>query len=107
MTVETSTRALGAFLGLAYVALGIAETVDHIDDNTVYLWFSMLCGGGVSVLVGVFKVASPSWASIGLVALGALAGGLAAAWTIVAPILSVTLIVLTVLRMRPAAPGTA
>ena len=103
MKIETSTRALGAFLGLAYVALGITETIDHIGDYTIFFWFPILCGGGVLVLVGVFKVVSPAWASIGLVTVGALAGAMAASWTVVAPILSITLIVLIVLTRRAAA----
>jgi len=111
MKRETSRRALGAFLGLGYIALGIAESIEHMDAYSLnwipFFWFPALCGGGVLVLVGVFKVVSPAWASIGLVAVGALAGALAALWTVVAPFLSITLIVLTVLRTRRTAASTA
>ena len=107
MKRETSTRALGAFLGLGYIAFGIGESIEHIGELSLFFWFPALCGGGVLVLVGVFKVVSPAWVSIGLVAVGALAGAGAASWTIVAPILSITLIVLTVLRTRRAAASTA
>jgi hypothetical protein len=107
MKTESSTRALGAFLGLGYIALGIGESIDHIGELSLVFWFSILCGGGVLVLIGVFKIVNPAWASIGLAAVGALAGGLAAAWTVLAPILSITLIVLTVLRARRATASTA
>ena len=98
MKRETFTRALGALLGLGYIGLGIGETVEHMGELSLFFWFPVLCGGGVLVLIGVFKVVSPAWASIALVVAGALAGGMAAAWTLVAPILSITLIVLMVIR---------
>ncbi len=111
MKREIATRALGAFLGLGYIALGIAESIVHMDayslDWVPFFWFPALVGGGVLVLVGVFKVVSPAWASIGLVAVGALAGALAALWTVVAPFLAITLIVLMVLRTRRAGANTA
>ncbi len=110
MTIDILTRALGAVLGLGYVALGIAESIDHIDawslDWLPFFWFPALCGGGVLILIGVFKVVSPAWASLGLVTVGALAGALAALWTVVALFLSITLIVLTALRTTSAAATT-
>jgi hypothetical protein len=106
MKRDSLTRALGAVLGLGYVALGIAESINHMDafslDWLPLVWFPALCGGGVLVLLGVFKVVSPAWASIGLVTVGALAGALAALWTVAAPFLSIALIVLTVLRSTSA-----
>ncbi len=102
MKRDALTRALGAVLGLGYVALGIAESIKHMDayslDWLPFVWFPALCGGGVLVLLGVFKVVRPAWASIGLVTVGALAGALAALWTVVAPFLSIALVVLTVFR---------
>ena len=111
MMRDTLTRALGAVLGLGYVALGIAESIDHMDayslDWLPVVWFPALCGGGVLVLLGVFKVVRPAWASIGLVTVGALAGALAALWTTLALFLSIALIVLTVLRTTSAAAPSA
>ena len=102
MRRETFTRALGAFLGLSYIALGIGETIEHFGELSLLFWFPTLCGGGGLILIGVFKVVSPAWASDSLVVVGALAGALAASWTLAAPILSITLIVLTVIRrMKP------
>jgi hypothetical protein len=79
---EVATRWLGGALGIGYIALGIAEAIAHMDayslDWLPVVWFPALCGGGVLVLLGVFKVVSPWWVSIGLVTLGALAGALAA-----------------------------
>jgi len=108
MNTETSTRALGAFVGLGYIALGIAESIGHIDAYSLdwmgrFFWFPALVGGGVLVLIGVFKVVSPIRTSIGLVTLGAFAGALAALWTVFAPFLSLALIALMVLRTRAGA----
>lgn len=109
MTRATATQTLGAFLGITYIALGIVESALDIgtSDNSFYFWLPALCGGGALILIGVFKVVSPAWASIGLVTAGALAGALATAWTIVGPLLSITLILLTVRRSSPRSASTA
>jgi len=54
--------------------------------------------GAALILTGTFKDVRPPLLSIGLVTAGALAGGLATAWTIVGPILSIALIVLRISR---------
>jgi len=106
---DTATRAVGAFLGLSYIALGTAELLVRIGDGDLSLlfWFPTLVGGGVLVLAGVFKITSPAWASLTLVTVGALLGALAAAWTILAPILAITLIALTIQRTRQVTASTA
>ena len=102
MKRKAATRLLGAVLGVGYIALGIVEAIVHMDayslDWLPVVWFPALCGGGVLVLLGVFKVVNPRWVSVGLVTVGAVAGALAALWTVVAPLLSIALIVLTVFR---------
>lgn len=105
----TATKALGAFLGLTYVVLGIVESTIAIrgSDPILYFWLPALCGGGLLILTGVLKVVRPAWVSIGLVTVGALAGALATAWTIVGPILSITLILLIISRSSPGSASAA
>ena len=105
MTRTRAAQKLGGFLGLTYIVLGLVESTIAIRarDPIVWFWFPALCGGGALVLTGMFKVVRPPMLSIGLVTVGALAGGLATTWTIVGPILSIVLIVLTI-RRSPAQP---
>ena len=109
MSRATATSALGAFLGFGYVVLGIVESSIAIagSDPILFFWLPALCGGGVLILLGVFKLVSPAWLSIGLVSVGALAAGLATVWTVVAPILSIALIWLVVTRASPAPASAA
>jgi hypothetical protein len=105
---ERTIRALGAFLGLAFIALGIAELVLRVTegDLSLFFWLPTLWGAGILVLVGTFKSLSPAW-TVGLVTVGALVGALVTVWTILAPILAITLVVLTVRRTRQPAPSSA
>lgn len=107
MTRARAARLLGGFLGLTYIVLGLVESTIAIrgSDPIVFFWFPALCGGGALILTGTFKVVRPPLLSIGLVTAGALAGGLATAWTIVGPILSISLIVLRI--SRTSAPSTS
>jgi hypothetical protein len=100
VTKDKLTSALGAVLGIGFVAFGVIESTIAIvgRDDIVFFWFPALCGGGVLVLLGVFRVVSPAWASIGLVTVGALAGALATVWTIVVPVLALALIALVAER---------
>src|SRR5215212_9552922 len=100
MTRTRDAQLLGGFLGLTYIVLGLVESTVAIraSDPILFFWFPALCGGGALVLTGTFKVVRPPTLSIGLVTAGALAGGLATAWTIVGPILAIALIVLRISR---------
>lgn len=106
MRREPLTPVLGAVLGVIYIALGLVETVADIgnSDNGFVFWLPALCGGGILVLFGVFRVASPIGATM-VVTVGALAGALATFWTVLTPILSITLILLVSLRTRPPTRG--
>jgi len=109
MTRDRATRALGAVLGFGFVAFGIVETGVAVAgrDGIGFFWFPALCGGGVLVLLGVFRVTRPHRASIALVTLGALAGALATAWTVVVPVLAVALIALVAGRKPQPVGGAA
>lgn len=107
MTRARYARLLGGFLGVTYIVLGLVETTIALraNDPIGFFWFPALCGGGALVLAGVFKNVRPPKLSIGLVTVGALAGGLATAWTIVGPILSVALIFLSISSSPARAPS--
>ena len=96
MTQEKRIRWLGALLGVGFVVFGIVETGVALvgRDPIGFFWFPTLCGGGVLILLGVFKVVRPPRASIALVTVGALAGALATSWTVVVPVMALVLIVL-------------
>jgi hypothetical protein len=94
MTRERVTNGLGALIGVGYIVVGVIESSIAIAgrDSIVFFWFPALCGGGALVLLGVFKVVRPPWASVGLVTVGSLAGALAMVWTLFVPVLALALI---------------
>ena len=102
MSSERQIALLGGFLGIGFFVMGLIESAIAIigNDNIVFFWFPALCGGGLLILLGVFKVLHPAWLSVALVTIGAITGGLAMAWTLIVPLLALALIVL-VWRRRP------
>lgn len=97
---------LGGTLGTLYLALGVAELLTHLDEPmSLFFWIPALFGGGVFVLVGVFRITRPRWLSIALVGVGLFAATLATAWTIIIPLAALALAALVVIR--PAQPTPA
>ena len=91
-----ATRVLGAVVGGGFLILGAAELVVRLDDPLALLfWLPALFGGGALVLIGVFRTTARPTLSIVLVIVGTAAGLLASFWTILMPILGLTLVVLT------------
>lgn len=84
-------------MGGGFLALGVAELVARLDDPLPLLfWLPTLWGGGVLVLAGVFgAVARPALSTV-LVVVGTVLGLLASVWTILMPVLGLTLIALTI-----------
>ncbi|MDQ2969282.1 MAG: hypothetical protein M3R37_13320, partial [Actinomycetota bacterium] len=66
----------------------------------LFFWLTTLWGGGALVLVGVFRATLRPWLSDVLVIVGAFLGLVATAWTIVMPVLILTLVVLTIMQTR-------
>ena len=96
---ERWTRRLGAALGIIYLALGVAESITHLDEpGSLVFWAPALLGGGTLVLLGVFVVREPRWPSTSLVGVGLLGATLATAWTIILPLAAIGLFVLVALR---------
>lgn len=92
-----SVRVLGAIVGGALIVLGFGEFVVRLDEPAPLLfWLPTLWGGGGLILFGVFgKTVAPRNSKI-LVILGAVIGLLPTMWTVILPILSVGLVVLTI-----------
>lgn len=90
-------RIVGGVLGGGLLLLGVAELVTRLDEPAPLLfWLPTLWGGGALVLVGVFGVRGNPQRSLLCVIVGAVLGFLPSAWTVVMPLLSVALIVLTI-----------
>ena len=103
-----ATRPLGATVGVLLLVLGVAEFATHLDEPlSLFFWLPSLLGGGALVLVGVFRMFARPWLSDVLVIIGALLGFLATAWTVLMPVLLLTLVVLTIVRMNRQAPASA
>ena len=82
--------------------MGIAELIAHLDEPLPLLfWLPTLWGGAALVLIGVFRATGRL--SVVLVTLGAVLGFPPSAWTVLMPVLSLTLVVLMVRARREAA----
>lgn len=88
-------------VGVLLLGLGVAELVTHLDEPlSLFFWLPALWGGGALVLIGVFRATLRPWLSDLLVIIGAFLGLLATAWTILMPVLILTLVVLTIVHAR-------
>ena len=95
---------LGGVVGGIYVVFGIGEVAAHVDEPaSLVFWVLSLLGGGALVLYGVF---GRDGVSTRLVVAGALLGIVGTAWTLIVPVLSMVLVVLTFHNAQrpPAAP---
>ncbi len=86
-------------VGGGFVILGIGEFVVRLDEPAPLLfWLPTLWGGGALVLYGVFgKSVTPRNSRL-LVLLGSVLGFLPTVWTVILPILSLVLVILTIKR---------
>jgi len=102
MTRERATRWLSWFVGITFILLGLVEVAvrllaDEPVDASALLWWSVaLCGGGTLVLLGSFVIRREGWA-LAAVLLGAVLGMVATAWTVVLPLVVLTMLVLRIL----------
>ena len=100
VSTRRASTALAWLVGGAFVALGLVEVVlrlvasDGVDLTAIVFWFLTLCGGGSLVLIGCFALPTRRGLANVLVIAGCVLGVLAAAWTVVLPILAFVLIFL-------------
>lgn len=100
---------LGIAVGALLLAMGVAETVRLVtgDGGGLAFWFGTLVGGGALVIAGTLLAERMPAPALGLTILGCAVGILPTLWTIVVPLLLITLVVLRVRRFgvaRAAAP---
>ncbi len=110
MTREVLARRGGIGLGVTYVLLGVTETVRLVvtGDGGFFFWFGTLVGGGVLLLLGaVPRQEDRTRRHLGAILLGATIGIPATVWTIVIPLVAVTVIVLTLMSQEDGAAPTA
>ena len=105
MTAEKVLVVLGTITGVAYVLVGLITGLwpSFWDDSSTgdrIVWMALLVGGGIVLLAGLrISVRSP-WPAAILISAGALAGALATFWTVVVPIVAISLVVLSILYAR-------
>ena len=100
---------LGVVLGSLLLALAVAETFRVLasGDGGLLFWLGTLGGGGALVLAGTLLADRMPRPALVMTVVGCVAGILPTMWTLVIPLLLLTL---AVLRLRPGtaspAPGT-
>jgi hypothetical protein len=100
VTRSRLTDILTVFVGVLYIAAGIAETTRAIvtGDGGIPFWFGSLVGGGALILLGALAFRHRPRLYCSLITVGCLAGILATVWTLVIPLIALTVVVLAVLR---------
>jgi hypothetical protein len=83
-------------LALLYLSAGIAESVQAVQDpdGNLWFWFGTLIGGGALILAGLAVPARHPNVGRTLICVGSMMGVLATTWTIVVPLVAVTVVVL-------------
>ena len=90
-------RILARIVGGGLFLLGIGELIARLDDPLpLFYWLPTLWGGAVLVLVGSFYVQREKLSKV-LVILGAVLGLSPSAWTVVMPVLMITLVIRTIM----------
>ena len=100
MRRDSAIRRLGIVVGASFLLAGILETFRVLTsgDGGLVFWFGSLCGGGAMVLLGTLGLRSRPLLALAAVTIGALAGSLATAWTLVLPVLALWLVVMRAVR---------
>ena len=91
------TRRLSMVLGVVYAALCVIESYAHRDDGLAF-WFLTLFSAAALVLVGTRRPTRNPYVGDAMVALGAAIGMLPTMWSLVVPMLAVTVIALTLIE---------
>jgi hypothetical protein len=98
-------RILAATVGGGFFLQGLAELIFRLDEPLPLLfWLPTLWGGAALVFVGSFRVVHKEQLSRAMVILGALLGFLPSAWTVLMPVLIITLVIRTIVSSVRQAP---
>jgi hypothetical protein len=98
-------RVLAAAVGGGFFLLGLAELIARLDEPLpLFFWLPTLWGGAALVLVGSFRVSHGERLSKALVILGAVFGFVPSAWTLLMPVLIITLVIRTTMSSGRQAP---
>jgi hypothetical protein len=97
MRRHSAIRRLGIVVGSSFLLAGTLETIRVLTsgDGGLAFWFGSLFGGGAMVLWGTLGLRSRPLLALVAVTVGALAGSLATAWTLILPVLALLLVVMT------------
>ncbi len=93
----------GVAVGVLLLALGVAETVRTLrsgDLSGLPFWFGTLIGGGTCVLVGTLVADRRPGMGVAVTTVGCLVAILPTMWTVVVPVLLVTLVVVRIRGLR-------
>lgn len=103
-------RRLNLGLAAIYAALGTLEVILKIADDaaaaTILFFGGTLLGGAGLIIWGLFAHVSSTTRRV-CVMLGAAIGVLASAWTLLVPVLALSVIFLNAQRLTPPDPGPA
>jgi hypothetical protein len=96
MRRHRAIRRLGIVVGSSFLLAGTLETIRVLTsgDGGLAFWSGSLFGGGALVLLGTLGLRSHPLLALVAVTVGALAGSLATAWTLILPVLALGLVVL-------------
>lgn len=106
----TLGRRLGLVWGALLLVFGVLEVVTHRNDTAAALafWGLTLLGGGALVLAGILLRPSRRTLGQSLLILGTVAGILPTMWTLLMPLLGITVVVGTLMESSPrGGPETA
>jgi len=90
----------GLALGCLLVAGGVAETVRVLSsgDGGLLFWFGTLAGGGGLILVGTLVMPHRPMHGAVLTTMGCIAGLLPTMWTVIVPVMLVSLAIASVMH---------
>jgi hypothetical protein len=95
--VNRFDRVLAIVVAGGLFLLGVGELVSRLDEpGPLLFWLPTLWGGAALVVLGSFRASGNTSMSKAFVIIGALLGLTPSAWTVVLPILIITLVVRTV-----------
>ena len=90
-------RYVGWFVAIAYIAFGIFDFIFAGDPwgNRAFV-AGLLVVGGALILFGLRTLPRSPWAAAAMISVGAVMGALPVFWSVLAPALAISLVVLSI-----------